>query len=763
MKRTIVLTGLLMLAGAARATVTQDADGWTVVTPSPDSRIIYVSAGSGLDTNTGLDDTHPVKTLSKGVSLLRDGMPDHLLLKSGDVWNETFPDWRNNGKSGRSAAEPLLISNYGSGARPRINIGTHSGFTKLNDATTTRSHIFIIGLDFWGNLQDPADPNFDVNSPYGLGIFWLDAGDDLLVEDCKFGYCAIVFETNNGYLISNLRLRRNIIADGYNTNPNGFVEGAFFAGINGLLMEENLFDHNGWNAELGANATMFNHNFYVNQCLNVIVRRNLIFRAASLNAKFRSDVTDGEDGVLVDNNLIFEGELGISLDGMETAAPLKFQNFSITNNVLLNIDKDEAPGWHGFGWGIQFMDTYNGLIAGNLVVNQTVYPGNSYGIDLERTTMSSVTVRDNLLYRVAGQGIVVDAHQATAGSWQNILITSNAIQAAEVNAGMIAYMGALPNSAVAFSSNTYYTTNSAGWAQFNGADKNYAYWQSLNWDTGSTNRQITYPDPLRDLTSYQKMLTGNPATTELDFIVAARAQSKTNWHPEYTAAAVNDYIRSGFGRPPLGTPPSDTTPPTAPTISPTPIVSSTSVTLSWSASTDNPGGSGVAGYRVYRDGKLVGSPAGTSFTDATAAPSKTYNYTVTAFDASWNASAASTPLTVTTPAAPAGGGTGGGTTASSVTLLETAVFPNPAVGKDPTIRAFVGNADELEITIYDAAGSVVHSDLVAGGPTGTASNGKPFYDYVWTGKKSSGVYYAVIHGKKGGEVVRARVKFAVVR
>ena len=112
----------------------------------------------------------------------------------------------------------------------------------------------------------------------------------------------------------------------------------------------------------------------------------------------------------------------------------------------------------------------------------------------------------------------------------------------------------------------------------------------------------------------------------------------------------------------------------------------------------------------------------------------------------------------------AGGGTGDGNTGSaSVTTAETAVFPNPSVGVNPTIRAFVGDADELEITIYDAAGSVVHSDRVTGGPTGTASDGRPYYDYVWMGKKASGVYYAVIHGKKGGAVIRGRVKFAVVR
>ncbi len=47
-------------------------------------------------------------------------------------------------------------------------------------------------------------------------------------------------------------------------------------------------------------------------------------------------------------------------------------------------------------------------------------------------------------------------------------------------------------------------------------------------------------------------------------------------------------------------------------------VAAGSVTLSWSASTDlpNPGGSGVGGYDVYRDGVQVASTVGTSYTDS---------------------------------------------------------------------------------------------------------------------------------------------------
>jgi len=89
-------------------------------------------------------------------------------------------------------------------------------------------------------------------------------------------------------------------------------------------------------------------------------------------------------------------------------------------------------------------------------------------------------------------------------------------------------------------------------------------------------------------------------------------------------------------------------------------------------------------------------------------------------------------------------------------------FPNPAVKTNPTIRSFVGVADSVEITIFNAHGRVVHSATVAGSPTG-ALNGQFYYDYAWTGPKASGVYFAVIHGKAAdGSVVHARVRFAVV-
>jgi len=61
---------------------------------------------------------------------------------------------------------------------------------------------------------------------------------------------------------------------------------------------------------------------------------------------------------------------------------------------------------------------------------------------------------------------------------------------------------------------------------------------------------MSYPDPNRTIGTYNASL-GGPATLEA-FMAQARLQSKDNWRSQYTANAVNDYVRVGFGRPPRG-------------------------------------------------------------------------------------------------------------------------------------------------------------------------------------------------------------------
>jgi len=100
-------------------------------------------------------------------------------------------------------------------------------------------------------------------------------------------------------------------------------------------------------------------------------------------------------------------------------------------------------------------------------------------------------------------------------------------------------------------------------------------------------------------------------------------------------------------------------------------VTSSGATLTWTASTDNVG---VTGYDVLRAPgasggtfAVVGTPAGTTFTDSGLAANTTYRYQVRARDAAGNTSAVSGTVPVTTQS---GGGNPGGCSITLVTQTQ---------------------------------------------------------------------------------------------
>ena len=97
----------------------------------------------------------------------------------------------------------------------------------------------------------------------------------------------------------------------------------------------------------------------------------------------------------------------------------------------------------------------------------------------------------------------------------------------------------------------------------------------------------------------------------------------------------------------------DVTPPSAPTGLTATAASSSQINLSWIASSDT-GGSGIAGYLVFRDGGATAiNPqliAATSYSDTGLAASSTHSYVVRAVDGASNVSSASAQAQATTQA-----------------------------------------------------------------------------------------------------------------
>jgi chitinase len=99
----------------------------------------------------------------------------------------------------------------------------------------------------------------------------------------------------------------------------------------------------------------------------------------------------------------------------------------------------------------------------------------------------------------------------------------------------------------------------------------------------------------------------------------------------------------------------DTTAPGVPTGLATSGRTSSSISLQWNAASDNIGGSGIAGYDVFRNGAKIGATANTSYADAGLAADTAYDYAVRARDVAGNVS----PLGSTLVAATAPAGTAG--------------------------------------------------------------------------------------------------------
>ncbi len=115
--------------------------------------------------------------------------------------------------------------------------------------------------------------------------------------------------------------------------------------------------------------------------------------------------------------------------------------------------------------------------------------------------------------------------------------------------------------------------------------------------------------------------------------------------PVGSAAVTIENNQMKIGKPVIVTTVIDTSAPTVPTTIVSLAKTDTTVNLSWTASTDD---IGVTGYEISRNGVKVGNSTATTYNDAGLIANTSYGYTVRAFDASGNYSAASTALSVIT-------------------------------------------------------------------------------------------------------------------
>lgn len=161
---------------------------------SPGNTTYYVDAENGSDDNTGISEDNAWKTLDK-VNSFEFAAGDKLLLKSGCIWNGTLSP-KGSGVEGR----PILLSSYGTGARPVINGGGTTG-PSLTGAVT------IYNEEYWEienlevtNLENTNKPGevMDKGTGERAGILIYSSIQDRRLKHIRVRNC-YVHDVNSDY------------------------------------------------------------------------------------------------------------------------------------------------------------------------------------------------------------------------------------------------------------------------------------------------------------------------------------------------------------------------------------------------------------------------------------------------------------------------------------------------------------------------------------------------------------------------------------
>lgn len=389
------LFGSILLAGLALvspvlADLQRDPSGFTVIPVAADSRLIYVSSSTGNDGNSGLDPTTPVQSFDAARRLVRDGSSDRILLKAGDV----FGQFGNLAFSGRSADQPIVLGVYGNGPRPRIECYERA----INfDGRRRIDNIAIVGIEFVVPWRDVTDARYNPEQliqgrkivdydSYALRVL-TQGSSNLLFEDCVF---RAFREGPQLFAVTNLTIRRCMFLDSWSAG--GKSQGLYIEGSSNVLVEENLFDHNGWGYDQvtsvysGARPNIFNHNLYAqsNNRTPITYTGNITARASSHGVQLRT-------GGAMTNNLFIRD----SIAGFCSTNPSV-----IANNVV--VGGKDIDQWNRRGWGLSVINLPSATIQDNIVCNKVSGVGDGWPYQLQFDAMdpktTSITFTHNISY-----------------------------------------------------------------------------------------------------------------------------------------------------------------------------------------------------------------------------------------------------------------------------------------------------------------------------------------------------------------------------
>ncbi len=541
--------------------------GWTVFTPSTDTRIVYCSKSVGSDGRCGwvgelldpngqawtnstcpgaaggwphTETAHgPKQNLSGGsgaIAKLRSAPfgPDWLKLRCGDTWTEGFGSWA---KSGVSASEKLLITSYvptagGTDVRPKIRTsGTNTnGFT----LTSNHSHIALVDIDF-ENTTVPATGN-------QFGFYTTGTSDDILIEGCRFDhYNKNVITGDNGGLTTNVVVRRCVLSYGW-------LQGTYAQYIDGLTFDECVFYKN--SIENNAQVVQRHHTYVDTEFTsNITFKNNLLDYAWSLGIQTRV-------GGTVTGNVVSRCGLGIQVGTAEYSNPASDATVAF-NSVVSGI----PPAWDANGsWAL---NVNNGKVVGvtdNIFANG---PGQGKPVQFWKqstgVTNATIAYERNILYQWGGITSPWNEGQVRItddpSRYDSITFEDSDFYSTLDTANMIRWDNGGIDKVHSSGCRFHTIASASAWFNF-GGDLTLSAFKTAQTpdDTTSTapGSNFGYPSGAvyapanATLDGYARSINLTNATAD-GVMAEAVKQRKGHWAPTFTAQAINAYMRDCFG------------------------------------------------------------------------------------------------------------------------------------------------------------------------------------------------------------------------
>lgn len=512
MTRLYCITLILALTLPSFAASPEAPSQWPVeeLPPAaPGITVIHVSSSTGVDGQDGRSPATAVKTIRRAQALLRNEAGDRMLLRCGDTFEEILGNWN---KSGSSPETPLVIGSYGEGPRPTIR--AQQTVLNLYGNAALLHDVLISGIRFVAVGRNPDAPDFNPAGPAGLAVRIVRPVHRLTIQDCRFeffqGNLALTGDVRLGRL-NEITLRRCLVLNSWTTGGATTGQGLYADKVDGLTIEDCVFDHNGWNERVpGAVPNIYRHNIYISHdTSDVRVRGNVLAHAGSHGVQMRS-------GGVCENNLFIDNAIHCVLAG---------EKGLFRHNVVVGGRDIDEKNPRGFGLTLA---AGQGLVEDNLFVHKPVTTAGAIHIEHSKWTPETgvhAEIRGNVIYGWNGNALEV-VHPI-----ESLVFRDNDVQRVPRGMKLITIKKSIAEST--FAGNRYDgdETQKDKWFSLPQGYVTPQQWAELMKDR-STLERVSYPNPDAGL----------PA----DFLEGIRAEKAG-----YTAASAIDRLRAAFGKGPL--------------------------------------------------------------------------------------------------------------------------------------------------------------------------------------------------------------------